>query len=70
MSLRPNFESGSMTERRFPPPWTVKKIPGGLRVVDANGRSLVYVYSRCSRRRRLVGVDVGRRKLGFTELGI
>jgi hypothetical protein len=35
-----------MTERRFPPPWTVEKIPGGLKVVDANGQSLTYVYSR------------------------
>jgi hypothetical protein len=32
--------------RRFPPPWTVEKIPGGLKVVDANGQSLAYVYSR------------------------
>jgi hypothetical protein len=24
--------------RRFPPPWTVEKIAGGLKVVDANGR--------------------------------
>ena len=31
-----------MTERRFPPPWTV----GGLKVCDANGQSLAYVYSR------------------------
>jgi hypothetical protein len=46
MSLQPNFENRSMTERRFPPPWTVEKIPGGLKVVDANGRSLAYVYSR------------------------
>jgi hypothetical protein len=36
----------TMTERRFPPPWTVEKIPGGLKVVDANGQSLAYVYSR------------------------
>ena len=35
-----------MTERRFPPPWTVEKIPGGLVVRDANGQSLAYVYSR------------------------
>jgi hypothetical protein len=35
-----------MTERRFPPPWTVEKIPGGLKVIDANGQSLAYVYSR------------------------
>ena len=35
-----------MTGRRFPPPWTVEKIPGGLKVVDANGQSHAYVYSR------------------------
>jgi hypothetical protein len=35
-----------MTERRFPPPWTVERIPGDLKVVDANGQSLAYVYSR------------------------
>ena len=32
--------------RRFPPPWTVEKIPGGFKVIDANGQSLAYVYSR------------------------
>jgi hypothetical protein len=32
--------------RHFPPPWTVEKIPGGLKVVDANGQSLAYVSSR------------------------
>ena len=35
-----------MTERKFPPPWTVETIPGGLKVCDANGQSLAYVYSR------------------------
>ena len=35
-----------MNERKFPPPWTVEKIPGGLKVCDANGKSLAYVYSR------------------------
>ena len=35
-----------MTDRRFPPPWTVVPIPGGLKVIDATGRSLAYVYSR------------------------
>ena len=30
----------------FPPPWTVEKIAGGLKVTDANGESLAYVYSR------------------------
>ena len=33
-----------MTERRFPPPWTVENIPGAA--CDANGQSLAYVYSR------------------------
>jgi len=32
--------------RRFPPPWTIETIPGGLKVCDANGHSLAYVYSR------------------------
>jgi hypothetical protein len=35
-----------MTDRRFPPPWTVEKIPGGLKVCDATGHSLAYVYPR------------------------
>jgi hypothetical protein len=37
---------GAITDRRFPPPWTVEKIPGGLVVRDANGQSLAYVYYR------------------------
>ena len=32
--------------RRFPPPWKVEQIPGGFKVLDANGQSLVYVYAR------------------------
>ena len=32
--------------RRFPPPWTVEKIPGGFKVIDATSQSLVFVYSR------------------------
>jgi hypothetical protein len=35
-----------MTERRFPPPWTIEKIAGGFKVLDANGKSLAYVYWR------------------------
>ena len=31
------------------PPWTVETIPGGLKVCDANGQSLAYVYSRENR---------------------
>jgi hypothetical protein len=36
----------SLPMRRFPSPWTVEKIPGGFKVLDANGQSLAYVYSR------------------------
>jgi hypothetical protein len=32
--------------RRFPQPWSVEKIPGGLKVCDATGQSLAYAYSR------------------------
>jgi hypothetical protein len=35
--------------RRFNPPWQVEQIPGGLKVLDANGQSLVYVYARETR---------------------
>ena len=35
--------------RRFPPPWTVETIPGGYKVVDADGQSLAYVYARETR---------------------
>ena len=35
-----------MTQRRFPPPWTVEEIPGGFKVIDAQGQSLAYCYGR------------------------
>ena len=35
-----------MTGCRFPPPWTVVKLPGGFKVIDAQGQSLAYVYAR------------------------
>ena len=35
-----------MTERRFPPPWTVEQTAGGYKVLDANGQALAYVYGR------------------------
>ena len=35
-----------MTNRRFPPPWTVQRLPGGFKVIDANGQSLAYFYAR------------------------
>jgi hypothetical protein len=32
--------------RRFPAPWTVEQIPGGYKVLDADGQPLAYVYGR------------------------
>jgi hypothetical protein len=39
-------DPSKMTDRRFPPPWTVQRLPGGFKVVDANGQSLAYFYAR------------------------
>src|SRR5262249_28043838 len=33
-----------MPERRFPRPWRFEPIPGGYRVIDANGLALAHVY--------------------------
>ena len=54
MSTRPNLtgivderersQPKPRTMRRFPAPWTVEQIPGGYKVLDANGQSLTYVY--------------------------
>ena len=30
----------------LPPPWTVERLPGGFKVIDANGQSLAYFYAR------------------------
>jgi len=38
-----------MTSRRFPPPWRIEQIPGGFKILDANGQALVYVYARETR---------------------
>ena len=35
-----------MTSRRFPAPWSVEQIPGGFKVLDANGQALAYIYAR------------------------
>ena len=39
---------GDLTDvpRRFQPPWTAERIPGGFVVKDATGQSLAYVYAR------------------------
>jgi hypothetical protein len=31
---------------RFRSPWQVEQIPGGFKVLDANGQALVYIYAR------------------------
>ena len=33
-----------MTERRFPPPWSVEDIGAAFKVCDSNGQALAYVY--------------------------
>ena len=35
-----------MSDRRFPPPWSIERLPGGYKVIDANGQSLAYFYAR------------------------
>jgi hypothetical protein len=35
-----------MHQRRFPRPWRFEPIPGGYRVIDANGRALAPVYGQ------------------------
>ena len=35
-----------MTNRRFPPPWSIERLPGGFKVVDSRGQSLAYFYAR------------------------
>lgn len=32
--------------RRFPAPWSVEVLPGGFKVIDANGIALAYCYAR------------------------
>jgi hypothetical protein len=50
LALRGSREGGSMTStRRFPPPWQVEQIPGGFKVLDANGQAVAYVYARETR---------------------
>jgi hypothetical protein len=39
-------EAPSVMPRRFAPPWTTERIPGGYVVKDATGQALAYVYAR------------------------
>ena len=51
--------------RRFPAPWRADKMPGGYVVRDANGQSIVFVYSRDNsdeaRQAKVLTVDEARR---------
>ena len=42
----PDIENEQTAEDRFPPPWTVATVTEGFKVIDANGQSLAYVFSR------------------------
>ena len=33
-----------MTERRFPPPWSMQELDGCFVIKDANGQALAYMY--------------------------
>jgi hypothetical protein len=37
-----------MATRRFPKPWSIERMPGGYRVIDANGIVLAHVYGQPS----------------------
>jgi hypothetical protein len=39
-----------MAERRFPPPWTVETLDGGLKIVDANKQAITNVYGHADQR--------------------
>jgi hypothetical protein len=51
--------------RRFPPPWTVDRMPGGYVVRDANGQQLAWVYARATeadaRQAKVLTMDEARR---------
>ena len=46
MSTVPDDSKAPEKRNAFPPPWAVEQIPGGYKVLDANGQSLAYVYGR------------------------
>jgi len=57
-----------MTNRRFPPPWTVESLPGGFKVIDANGQSLAYFYARANTARVLTSDEARRLASNFAKL--
>jgi hypothetical protein len=38
------LEAHNMTERRFPPPWSVEDIGAAFVVKDSTGQQLAYIY--------------------------
>ena len=46
IGIKVRSERTMVNTRRFPPPWSADKIPGGYVVRDANGQALAYIYSR------------------------
>ena len=44
-----------MTDRRFPPPWSVEERPGGESFIirDANGQALAYLYFKEQAQRQM-----------------
>jgi hypothetical protein len=54
-----------VTERRFPPPWSVEEYPGNFTVRDHNGQELAYIYYETELRpavsRKLLAKDEARR---------
>ena len=44
--LAPTRYAHPMPQRRFPRPWRFEPIPGGYRVIDANGLALAHVYGQ------------------------
>ena len=52
--------------RHFTSPWTVEKIAGGFKVIDANGQALAYVCSETKDAANIAGVfteDEARRRI-------
>lgn len=62
-----------MSERTFPPPWTVTDIDAAFKVTDANGQDLGFFYYEEERSRRdaakMLTRDQARRlAIGFSKL--
>jgi hypothetical protein len=61
MGLEHHRVMSQQSTRGFPPPWTVEQIPGGYKVLDANGQGLAYVYGRETKADAVLTMDEARR---------